>query len=129
MKKWMHFAFKAVWLISAFAFASFAFDAHQTKSLKLPRHKERIQNTSSAMNSALGGISMAKVVIMVNAMADTYDKSVEELEKTIHDSASLSFRLNLLCCTAALIGFATQFGQYYHEHGKKKQQGNEEIQE
>ncbi len=124
----MHFAFKLVWIISAFAFGRFAYDAHQTESLILPRHIPRIENTSSATNSRVGGIRMSDVVDMANGMADTYDKSVDELERSIHHSARLSFHLNMMCCAAALIGFSTQFGQYWNEHGKKKKGTNSDPQ-
>jgi hypothetical protein len=119
MPRTLHFGFKFVWLISAIAFALFASDAYKSSKIELPRYQSRIQNMASGTSVALGGINFQDMITMANGIADTHDKSVEELEQSIHQSAILSFRLNLMCCFAALVGLATQFGQYRHDEAQK----------
>ena len=112
MPRILHFGFKFVWLVSAIAFAFFARDAYQSSHIKLPRYEGRLQNVAPGMEIRLGGVSVQDMVTVANGISDAYDTSVDELEKSIHQSAISSFRLNLMCCFAALVGLATQYGQY-----------------
>ena len=113
MPRILHFWFKLVWLLSALAFGFFARDAHQSKSIKLPRYEFRIPANYQVQ---IGGVRFQEII---NGIADTHDKSVAALESSIRSSATLSFRLNLMCCIAALVGLATQFGQYRHDETQK----------
>ena len=118
MPRILHFGFKFVWLISAVAFGFFAHDAYQSRSIKLPRYEFRIPANYQVQ---IGGVRFQEVI---NGIADTHDRSVAALESSIRSSATLSFRLNLMCCLAALVGLATQFGQYHHDETQKaKRQG------
>lgn len=116
MPRILHFGFKFVWIISIFVFARFAYDAHQSMDITLPRYQGRIP---PEYNVQIGNIRFQNVI---NGIADTHDKSVAELEKSIRSSARLSFHLNLMCCFAALVGLAAQFGQYRHEEAQKAKQ-------
>jgi hypothetical protein len=123
MSRYFHFSFKLIWLISTFAFGCFAFEAQQSEKIILPRYANRISNVGRGMTIQLGGVNFQDVITIANGIADTHDKSVEALEKSIRSSARLSFRLNLLCAFAAFIGFITQFGQYLHEQSNNSKNG------
>ena len=125
MPHWIHFAFKSVWLISALVFARFAYDAHESISLTLPRYQHRISPPRWGYTE-INGLSTKEIIEMANGIADTHDKSVEELERSIHQSATLSYHLNSLCCFMALIGLATQFGQYLHDHHRAQKRGDKQ---
>ena len=119
MPRILHFGFKLVWLVSALAFGIFARDAYYSQSIKLPRYEFRIPANYQVK---IGPVRFQEVI---NGIADTHDRSVAELESSIRSSASLSFRLNLMCCIAALVGFATQFGQYRHDERTKAERQRE----
>src|SRR5439155_14853364 len=89
--------------------------------ITLPRYQSRIPNIASGISVHLGGVSTQDIITVANGVAEAHDKSVDELERSIRQSAKVSFRLNLMCCFAALVGFATQFGQYRHDERNKAQ--------
>src|ERR1039457_2037429 len=112
MPRIFHFGFKFVWLISAIAFAFFARDAFQSQFIKLPRYQLPAEPPGIIDHSSIGGLDFRQVL---GDIAETHNQSVAEMERSIHQSASLSFRLNSMCFFAALIGLTTQFFNYRHD--------------
>jgi hypothetical protein len=120
MPRILHFGFKFVWLVSAIAFASFAYDAYQSSSITLPTYQDRIPDVNPGVHGLqLGGVNFQEMITIANGIAESHNRSVEALQKSIHQSAILSFRLNVMCCFAVLVGLATQFGQYRHDEAQK----------
>ena len=104
----MHLVFSLVWLSAALSFGFLAFDAQKAEDITLPRFqvpppaKDNLQIGSLKLQDAVDGL------------AEAHDKSVEQLEHSIRETATFRFRLDLLSCFVSVIALVTQAGQFLH---------------
>jgi hypothetical protein len=108
----------AIWLLSAVVFFWAGLDAQESTKTVLPRYQHRI-SVPRFGDTEINGMSTKELRDTANGIADTHDKSVEELERSIHQSALLSRNLNFLSVAFSLLGFATQFFQYRRERAEE----------
>jgi hypothetical protein len=112
----IHSLFAIIWLASATAFFYAAYDSQQNLSLALP------QATASLDDSPQRRITFndQDVSAVMDNVINAHNQEVSKLEVSLHDSASLTFKLNLLSGCAALLGFVTQGGAFLLEDRKRR---------
>ncbi len=113
MPRWVHFLFIVVWIIACCTFATQAYDAHQSLSLRLPVFQTRIP---PEYNVQIGSVRFQDYF---NALADSQREAQSVLESSIHASYLFTRNLNVVSFFAALFGFFAQVAAYLYE---KKQQ-------
>lgn len=87
-------------------FARLAIDSYGATKTTLARFDVHFPNWGSVF---IMGVNVPKAM---TEMADTNNANVSALEKSIRESASLTFRLNLLSAFMAVVGLAAQISVY-----------------
>ena len=106
MPRWTHVIFCAIWLGTAIVFATLAVDSYGATKTELARFSVHFPMTGQAF---LMGVDIPSTM---TAMADTNNANVAALEKSIRDSAQLTFRLNVFSAVMAIMGLVAQIRVY-----------------
>jgi len=100
--KWAHFTFCSIWLVTACVFGILAYESYQASNTTLFRFSSDVPSWG---NVKILGVDLGKTL---NQMSDTNNKNVGLLESSIHQSAKLTFLLNIISCLMAFSGFVAQ---------------------
>ena len=111
----IHFVFALIWIVAAFAFFFAASDSYETMSISLP------QATASLDDSVQRRINFngQDVSAVMDNVIDAHNQEVSKLEISLHQSARLTFYLNLLSGIMSVLGFFNQIAAYFLETRKK----------
>jgi hypothetical protein len=104
MPNWINLIFCIIWTITSIVFFCLAYDSYQSSKITLAKFS--VEN-SEGINLRIGNFDAVKTL---NNMAEINNNNVSRLEKSIHDTASLTFWLNIISAFSALMGL---FAQYF----------------
>jgi hypothetical protein len=103
--KHVHVVYCCIWFVTASVFGTMTITSHQASGTSL----DRFSTPPPGYGSKVDGINVG---MEFRKLSETNNANVDKLEKSIRDSANLTFWLNLVSCVMAIVGFITEVAVY-----------------
>jgi len=110
--KWPSLTFCSIWFVTTCVFGILAYESYQASNTALFRFSPEVPSWGRV---EIMGVDLGKTL---NKMSETNNENVGLLESSIHQSAKLTFLLNIISCLMAFSGFIAQIFDYRHKNNQ-----------